>query len=78
MATITDVVNPQGMDADKKGNLYVASTGNSQVNVYTPNTYTAAYVLADPRGSPWTLPSVPTERCGSRTSTTRCTAKATS
>jgi hypothetical protein len=45
IATISDVVGPQGMDSDRHGNLYVTSQGTSSVNVYTPGTYTATKIL---------------------------------
>ena len=44
-ATISDVVGPQGMDADSHENLYVTSQGTSAVNVYAPGSYTASKVL---------------------------------
>jgi hypothetical protein len=52
LGTIKDVVNPQGMDMDSKGDLWVASTGSYQVNEYTPGTYTASTVLSDPNEFP--------------------------
>jgi hypothetical protein len=45
IATISDVVGPQGMASDRHGNLYVTSQGTSAVNVYTPGMYTASKVL---------------------------------
>jgi hypothetical protein len=45
MATISDVVGPQGMDTDRHDNLYVTSQGTSAVNVYAPGTYTASKIL---------------------------------
>ncbi|MGB6521174.1 MAG: hypothetical protein WBE83_05325 [Candidatus Cybelea sp.] len=45
IATISDVVGPQGMDTDRHDNLYVTSQGTSAVNVYAPGTYTASKVL---------------------------------
>ncbi|MFY9631792.1 MAG: hypothetical protein WAJ94_09340 [Candidatus Cybelea sp.] len=45
VATISDVVGPQGMDTDRHDNLYVTSQGTSAVNVYAPGTYTASKVL---------------------------------
>jgi hypothetical protein len=45
IATISDVVGPQGMDRDRHGNLYVTSQGTASVNVYTPGTYTASKIL---------------------------------
>ncbi|MGB8519997.1 MAG: hypothetical protein WCD38_07500 [Candidatus Tumulicola sp.] len=45
IATISDVVGPQGMDRDRHGNLYVTSQGTSSVNVYTPGSYTASKIL---------------------------------
>ena len=45
IATISDVVGPQGMDRDRHGNLYVTSQGTSSVNVYKPGTYTAWKIL---------------------------------
>jgi hypothetical protein len=48
LGTISDVVNPQGLDADASGNLWVASTGNSTIRMYPPKTFTAATILTDP------------------------------
>jgi hypothetical protein len=48
LGSITDVVNPQGMDSDSNGNLWVASTGNSTIRAYPPGVYKAATVLSDP------------------------------
>jgi hypothetical protein len=45
LATISDVVGPQGMDRDRHGNLYVTSQGTSAVNVYAPGDFTASKVL---------------------------------
>ncbi len=45
IATISDVIGPQGMDRDRHGNLYVTSQGTAAVNVYTPGTYTASKIL---------------------------------
>ena len=45
IATISDVVGPQGMDKDRRENLYVTSQGTSSVNVYAPGTYTASKIL---------------------------------
>jgi hypothetical protein len=45
IGTISDVVGPQGMDHDSRGNLYVTSQGTSAVNVYTPGSYTASRIL---------------------------------
>jgi streptogramin lyase len=50
LATISDVVGPQGMDADSHGNLYVTSQGTAAVNVYTPGTYTASTILNEGNG----------------------------
>ena len=45
IATISDVVGPQGMDTDRHENLYVTSQGTSAVNVYAPGSYTASKIL---------------------------------
>ena len=45
VATISDVVGPQGMDSDSQGNLYVTSQGTSSVNEYAPGSYTASKIL---------------------------------
>jgi len=52
IGTITDSINPQGLDADSHENLYVAATGSLSVNVYAPNTYTATSTLSDSGGYP--------------------------
>ncbi len=49
-ATISDVVGPQGMDADSHGNLYVTSQGTAAVTVHTPGTYTASKILNEGNG----------------------------
>ncbi len=45
LATISDVVGPQGMDSDQHGNHYVTSQGTASVNIYSPGTYTASKIL---------------------------------
>jgi hypothetical protein len=47
LGTINDVVNPQGLDMDAKGDLWVASTGSYSINEYAPGTYKASTVLND-------------------------------
>jgi len=47
LGAISDVVNPQGLDTDSTGKLWVASTGNSTIRAYTPGFYTASTVLSD-------------------------------
>jgi hypothetical protein len=47
LGTISDVVNPQGMDTDSNGNLWVASTGNSTIREYPKGKFVATTVLSD-------------------------------
>jgi hypothetical protein len=45
---LTGFSQPQGLAADKKGNLYVADTNNSQILVFAPPYTKAPKKLADP------------------------------
>jgi hypothetical protein len=50
--TISDSVNPQGLDGDAAGNLYVAATSSFEINIYAPGATTATSSLSDSGGYP--------------------------
>jgi hypothetical protein len=56
---IADVVNPQGMDVDPHGNLWVASTGSSTVREYPPGKYVATATLNDSGEYPFSVAFCP-------------------
>jgi hypothetical protein len=53
LATISDGSSPQGLEVDSSGNLYVAESEASAINVYAPGALTATTILSDPGANPY-------------------------
>jgi hypothetical protein len=48
LGTIADSSQPNGLDMDANGNLYVAAEGNAAIKIYAAGTYSASASLSDP------------------------------